>query len=147
MLLGLISLLLGQWGRWISQICVNSSLFSSKFYLCSEEDYGKGENERVLFTKTDTFSNETEIPSGLNYPTSHQCGKVKCHFFILLVTLMEYCIKTKIKFQGREPFVSYEGLEQLHRFLFVLGFIHVLYSCITVGLAMSKVCFFLFYII
>ncbi|KAL3515673.1 hypothetical protein ACH5RR_022575 [Cinchona calisaya] len=115
MLLGLISLLLGQWARWISQICVNSSLFSSKFYLCSEEDYGERGNERVLFTKSDAFSNETGIPNGLNYPTSHQCGA------------------------GHEPFVSYEGLEQLHRFLFVLGFIHVLYSCITVGLAMSKI--------
>jgi len=41
--------------------------------------------------------------------------------------------------QGHEPFVSYEGLEQLHRFLFVLGITHVLYSCLAVGLAMSKV--------
>ncbi|KAG5060466.1 hypothetical protein JHK87_001495 [Glycine soja] len=31
-----------------------------------------------------------------------------------------------------------EGLEQLHRFLFVLGMTHVLYSCVVVGLAMSK---------
>ncbi|XP_027153976.1 MLO-like protein 4 [Coffea eugenioides] len=115
MLLGLISLLLGQWARWISQICVKSSLFSSKFYLCSDEDYGMGESKRVLFTKSDTFSNETEIPTGLNYSTLHQCGA------------------------DREPFVSHEGLEQLHRFLFVLGFIHVIYSCITVGLAMSKI--------
>lgn len=43
-------------------------------------------------------------------------------------------------FQGREPFVSHEGLEQLNRFLFVLGITHVLYSCVAVGLAMSKVC-------
>ncbi|GMP39299.1 hypothetical protein CsSME_00010187 [Camellia sinensis var. sinensis] len=64
MLLGLISLMLGQWAGWISQICVNSSLFSSRFYLC---------------------------------------------------------------------------LEQLHRFLFVLGVTHVLYSCVVVGLAMSKI--------
>lgn len=41
--------------------------------------------------------------------------------------------------QGHEPFVSYEGLEQLHRFLFVLGITHVLYSFLAVGLAMSKV--------
>ncbi|KAL4300549.1 hypothetical protein AHAS_Ahas17G0212000 [Arachis hypogaea] len=39
---------------------------------------------------------------------------------------------------GHEPFVSYEGLEQLHQFLFVLGITHVLYSCLTVNLAMSK---------
>ncbi|KZV22714.1 MLO-like protein 4-like [Dorcoceras hygrometricum] len=77
MLLGIISLLLGQWSKWISQICVNSSLFTSKFYICSEEDY--------------------------------------------------------------EPFVSAEGLEQLNRFLFVLGITHVLYSCVVVGLSMSKI--------
>jgi hypothetical protein len=42
--------------------------------------------------------------------------------------------------QGHEPFVSYEGLEQLHRFLFILGFTHVLYSFVTVVLSMIKVC-------
>lgn len=41
--------------------------------------------------------------------------------------------------QGHEPFVSYESLEQLHRFLFLLGITHVLYSCIAVVLAMIKV--------
>ncbi|KAG5525850.1 hypothetical protein RHGRI_032218 [Rhododendron griersonianum] len=111
MLLGLISLLLGQWASWISQICVNSSLFSSRFYLCSEEDY----DEKFLFTKSFSSLNETDIPPGLNYPISHQCG------------------------EGHEPFVSYEGLEQLHRFLFVLGITHVLYSCAAVALAMSKI--------
>ncbi|XLU25250.1 hypothetical protein S245_061316, partial [Arachis hypogaea] len=40
---------------------------------------------------------------------------------------------------GHEPFVSYEGLEQLHWFLFVLGITHVLYSCLAVGLALSKI--------
>ncbi|XP_028123538.1 MLO-like protein 4 [Camellia sinensis] len=113
MLLGLISLMLGQWAGWISQICVNSSLFSSRFYLCSEEDYGK--NEKILLTKSFSSLNESDIPPGVNYPSSHQCG------------------------EGHEPFVSYEGLEQLHRFLFVLGVTHVLYSCVVVGLAMSKI--------
>lgn len=110
MLLGLISLLLGQWASWISRICVNSSLFSSRFYLCSEKDY----DEKFLFTKSSSLY-ESDIPPGLNYPPSHQCG------------------------EGHEPFVSYEGLEQLHRFLFVLGITHVLYSCVVVGLAMSKI--------
>ncbi|XVF01157.1 hypothetical protein REPUB_Repub04eG0064200 [Reevesia pubescens] len=114
MLLGLISLLLAQWARGISEICVNSSLFTSRFYICSEMDYGI--NKKVLFESTSSFPNETVIPpKGLNTHTSHQCG------------------------EGREPFVSLESLEQLHRFLFVLGIIHVLYSCLAVGLAMSKI--------
>ncbi|KAG6531714.1 hypothetical protein ZIOFF_005534 [Zingiber officinale] len=39
MLLGLISLMLSQTARWISDICVPSSLFSSRFYICSEADF------------------------------------------------------------------------------------------------------------
>ncbi|PWA23401.1 seven transmembrane MLO family protein [Artemisia annua] len=114
MLLGLISLLLGQWARVISQICVDSSLFSSKFFLCSKEDYESGKFS--VLTRFSSFSNESDIPpEGLHAQPHHQCG------------------------EGREPFVSYEGLEQLHRFLFVLGITHVLYSCISVGLAMSKI--------
>lgn len=114
MLLGLISLLLAQCARWISEICVNSSLFSSKFYLCSEEDYGT--TQKVLFENPSPFLNESHTPpKRVTTQITHQCG------------------------EGREPFVSLEGLEQLHRFLFVLGITHVLYSCLTVGLAMSKI--------
>ncbi|CAN1305397.1 MLO-like protein 4 [Linum perenne] len=115
MLLGLISLLLAQWARWISEICVNSSLFSSKFYLCSEQDYGV---ERYLLLETSPNETAAHLPfphKEIAHHTTHQCG------------------------QGREPFVSLEGLEQLHRFLFVLGITHVLYSCLAVGLAMTKI--------
>ncbi|KAG5229296.1 MLO protein [Salix suchowensis] len=114
MLLGLISLLLAQCARWISEICVDSSLFSSKFYICSEEDYGITHN--FLSENSSPFLNETHIPpKRIATQKSHQCG------------------------EGHEPFVSLEGLEQLHRFLFVLGITHVVYSCLTVGLAMSKI--------
>ncbi|XP_044489420.1 MLO-like protein 4 isoform X2 [Mangifera indica] len=114
MLLGLISLLLAQWARWISKICVNSSLFNSKFYICSEN--GSGIKEHVLLRSSFFFQNESSIPpKGIISHTSHQCDG------------------------GHEPFVSLEGLEQLHRFLFVLGITHVLYSCLAVGLAMSKI--------
>ncbi|KAJ6427687.1 hypothetical protein OIU84_023141 [Salix udensis] len=114
MLLGLISLLLAQCARGISEICVNSSLFSSKFYICSEEDYGITQN--FLSENSSPFLNETHIPpKRIATQKSHQCG------------------------EGHEPFVSLEGLEQLHRFLFVLGITHVVYSCLTVGLAMSKI--------
>ncbi|OMP01602.1 Mlo-related protein [Corchorus olitorius] len=113
MLLGLISFLLAQWARGISQICVNSSLFTSKFYICSESDFDL--KKKLFFESSSSFPNETVIPKGLNTHTIHQCGP------------------------GREPFVSLEGLEQLHRFLFVLGITHVLYSFVAVGLAMSKI--------
>ncbi|XLR57549.1 hypothetical protein HN51_011900 [Arachis hypogaea] len=69
-----------------------------------------------LMPEGSSFSpDETDIPKGLISGPFNQCPA------------------------GHEPFVSYEGLEQLHRFLFVLGITHVLYSCLAVGLAMSKV--------
>ncbi|KAK6777773.1 hypothetical protein RDI58_024491 [Solanum bulbocastanum] len=114
MLLGLISLLLGQCARQISQICVNSSLFTSRFYLCSQEDYDSSSTSDTIHSSI-LSNHTTHIPPKGIYQPSHQCG------------------------EGREPFVSYEGLEQLHRFLFVLGITHVLYSCIVVGLAMTKI--------
>ncbi|KAK8527398.1 hypothetical protein V6N12_054611 [Hibiscus sabdariffa] len=40
---------------------------------------------------------------------------------------------------GYEPFVSYEGLEQLHRFIFVMAITHIAYSCLTMLLAVVKV--------
>ncbi|KAJ7946599.1 MLO-like protein [Quillaja saponaria] len=113
MLLGLISLLLAQSARWISEICLDSSLFTSKLYLCSEEDVST--NENIMLRSSNSFPNESAIPKGIHTIAPHQCG------------------------EGREPFVSYEGLEQLHRFLFVLGITHVLYSFVAVGLAMSKI--------
>lgn len=105
MLLGIISLMLTQTEGLISSICVPSSLFSSRFYICSEKDLKNGTTEagtRQLLINTH----------------KHNCG------------------------EGREPFVSLEGLEQLNRFLFTLGITHVLYSGVTVVLAMLKVWFF-----
>lgn len=82
MLLGLISLLLGQWASWISRICVNSSLFNSKFFLCSEEDYADDNNKRVLLSDS-SYPNETEIPKGiLSHSMAHQCGEVSYESFL-----------------------------------------------------------------
>jgi len=41
--------------------------------------------------------------------------------------------------QGEEPFVSWEGLEQLHRFIFVMAVTHIFYSCLTMVLAILKI--------
>ncbi|KAK1566672.1 hypothetical protein Q3G72_002653 [Acer saccharum] len=61
MLLGLISLLLAQWARGISEICVKSSLFSSKFYICSEKDYGTSAVEPIVVGGND----EEKVPNGV----------------------------------------------------------------------------------
>ncbi|KAG8043956.1 hypothetical protein GUJ93_ZPchr0458g22577 [Zizania palustris] len=41
--------------------------------------------------------------------------------------------------EGYESFVSQEGLEQLHRFIFVMAVTHVTYSCLTMLLAILKI--------
>ncbi|KAL9322293.1 hypothetical protein ACSQ67_010346 [Phaseolus vulgaris] len=46
---------------------------------------------------------------------------------------------TASAYHGYEPFVSYEGLEQLHRFIFVMAVTHISYSCLTMLLAIVKV--------
>ncbi|KAM0940533.1 hypothetical protein DsansV1_C18g0151261 [Dioscorea sansibarensis] len=112
MLLGLISLMLSQTARWISEICVPSSLFSSRFYICSEGDFTVDD---VLGGGDQTPLNHSTLVGWKLQVSSHQCGP------------------------DREPFVSFEGLEQLHIFLFILGITHVLYSCITVALSMIKI--------
>ncbi|KAG0504462.1 hypothetical protein KC19_N030600 [Ceratodon purpureus] len=40
---------------------------------------------------------------------------------------------------GMEPFISANGLHQLHIFIFILAAVHVVYSCITMLLALMKV--------
>lgn len=73
MLLGLISLLLGQWAGAISQICVDSSLFNSKFFICSEEDYGIKEHIKL---RNLLSLNETVNPSKDVHRSSQLCAKV-----------------------------------------------------------------------
>ncbi|KAJ1274813.1 hypothetical protein BS78_05G089200 [Paspalum vaginatum] len=108
MLLGVISLLLSQTSHFISEICVPSSLFTSRFYMCSESDY-----DDLLHN---SGANQTALDKTmLGGQSLHVCS------------------------EGHEPFVSYEGLEQLHRFLFILGITHVLYSFVTVVLSMIKI--------
>ncbi|KAG1359563.1 MLO-like protein [Cocos nucifera] len=64
-------------------------------------------------------------------------------------TISNICIDSKYydghfspctRAEGHEPFVSYEGLEQLHRFIFVMAITHVSYSCLTMLLAIVKSC-------
>ena len=46
--------------------------------------------------------------------------------------------------QGHEPFVSYQALERLHRFIFAMAITHISYSCLTMLLAIVKVKHFFF---
>nr|KYP41508.1 MLO-like protein 11 [Cajanus cajan] len=41
--------------------------------------------------------------------------------------------------EGYEPFVSHEGLEQLHRYIFIIAVTHISFSCLTMLLAIVKI--------
>ncbi|KAK6132679.1 hypothetical protein DH2020_033562 [Rehmannia glutinosa] len=65
-------------------------------------------------------------------------------FISLLLTatssiISNICIPSKFYDGNYEPFVSYEGLEQLHRFIFVMAVTHISYSCLTMLLAIVKI--------
>ncbi|XP_038723958.1 MLO-like protein 4 [Tripterygium wilfordii] len=113
MLFGFLSLLMGHWSVFVAKICVRSSAFSTRFYPCvSKEDLRFVEH---VITSTSNFMNHTvsreHVPTGRHH----------------------YCP------EGQESFASYESLEQLHRFVFVLGVIHVSYSFVAIALAMIKI--------
>ncbi|XP_010930772.1 MLO-like protein 4 [Elaeis guineensis] len=110
MLLGLISLMLSQTARWISDICVPSSLFNSRFETCTESDF-----QEQAEGSDPVPSNRTKVGRRLLEVPPYHCA------------------------EDHEPFVSFEGLEQLHLFVFILGITHVLYSFVTVVLSMIKI--------
>ncbi|CAA2971905.1 MLO 4 isoform X1 [Olea europaea subsp. europaea] len=116
MLFGLLSLLMGHWTIFVSKICVKSSALSSRFYPCAPQNDVK--NPDIVNHLVVLSSNH------LNSSISrHQSNNVD----------RDFCP------EGHESFASYESLEQLHRFLFVLGVTHVSYSFIAIALAMVKI--------
>ncbi|KAG6397602.1 hypothetical protein SASPL_143771 [Salvia splendens] len=116
MLFGLLSVLMTPWIAFIAKICIKpSTLMSSRFYPCSL----KSAQQEALDRHTVAFR-----PGRFNSSISR----------LLLEDLdYDYCPK------DREPFTSSESLEQLRRFLFVLGVTHVSYSFLAIALAMIKI--------
>ncbi|EOA13141.1 hypothetical protein CARUB_v10026162mg [Capsella rubella] len=117
MLLGFISLVLTATSSTIANICVPSSFYNDRFVPCTrseiQEELESGSTvKRNLLTKSLFFST-----------FRRRLGVIK---------------ETTCS-EGHEPFVSYEGLEQLHRFIFIMAVTHVTYSCLTMILAIVKI--------
>ncbi|XP_042026028.1 MLO-like protein 4 isoform X1 [Salvia splendens] len=116
MVFGLLSLLMGHWIAFVAKICVKpSALMSSRFYPCSPTKVAEQQAlaRHAVVLRTDHFNSSiSRLLEGQNH---------------------NYCP------WDREPFASYESLEQLHRFLFVLGVTHVSYSFLAIALAMIKI--------
>ncbi|XP_057499904.1 MLO-like protein 4 [Actinidia eriantha] len=116
MLFGLLSLLMGHWIIFVAKICVKSSVLSSRFYPCLPRTDMRASMSLNHFTISSS--------SYVNYSVSReQVNNVHNGF----------CS------EGHDSFASYESLEQLHRFLFVLGVTHVAYSFFAIALATIKI--------
>lgn len=118
MLLGFISLLLTATSSLISNICIPSKYYNSAFAPCTrsevDEEIENHDSQSRKLLATNLFSPHSyrRVLNALNQNTCKE---------------------------GHEPFVSYEGLEQLHRFIFVMAITHVSYSCLTMLLAVVKI--------
>ncbi|XP_062185375.1 MLO-like protein 14 [Phragmites australis] len=121
MLLGFISLLLAATSRIISGICIDSKYYNSRFSPCTKE----------------------EVEESIN--AEHAIAHARKH---LMEVILHHSPRRNLKAsyhhyqgcrEGYESFVSHEGLEQLHRFIFVMAVTHVTYSCLTMLLAILKI--------
>ncbi|XP_017980703.1 PREDICTED: MLO-like protein 11 [Theobroma cacao] len=116
MLLGFISLLLTATSSTIANICIPSKFYDSTFAPCTrseiDEELEDGSSKERKLTMVSGFHLFRRMLNGMNQNTCKE---------------------------GHEPFVSYEGLEQLHRFIFVMAITHVSYSCLTMLLAIVKI--------
>ncbi|XP_073221456.1 MLO-like protein 11 isoform X2 [Cicer arietinum] len=117
MLLGFISLLLTATSGMIANICIPSKFYNSAFDPCSQSEIDKEIEENG--------SEGRKLLMAASYPR-------------IIRRVLNGINRNSCKV-GYEPFVSYEGLEQLHRFIFVMAITHVSYSCLTMLLAIVKI--------
>ncbi|KAG2320871.1 hypothetical protein Bca52824_014084 [Brassica carinata] len=118
MLLGFISLLLTAISSTIANICVSSSFYDNRFVPCSRSEINEEHESTISSVKR---SQLTRSP------------------FLHILRRRLVGIGESTCSEGHEPFVSYEGMEQLHRFIFIMAVTHVTYSCLTMLLAIVKI--------
>ncbi|KAL0540783.1 hypothetical protein IC582_020797 [Cucumis melo] len=120
MLLGFISLLLTATSSSISNICIPSKFYNTPFTPCTKAEADEHED--------DSSSEERKLYTASVLP----------HLFRRMLNVNKKTCKEACN-EGYEPFVSYEGLEQLHRFIFIMAVTHISYSCLTMLLAIVKI--------
>ncbi|KAJ1425989.1 Mlo-related protein [Sesbania bispinosa] len=114
MLLGFISLLLTVGQGPISRICISEKVAGSWHPCSKKEENDETSGRRRLLTAL--LGSENENPRRILAAG----GSDKCAA------------------QGKVPFVSSEGIHQLHIFIFVLAVFHVLYCILTLALGRAK---------
>ncbi|XAR60461.1 hypothetical protein NMG60_11033858 [Bertholletia excelsa] len=119
MLLGFISLLLTVGQSPISKICIPESV-GSTWHPCS-----KSQEEKLKDSETSTSEEEHR-----RRLLSLSGGRFRR---VLAAASTDKCAAT-----GKVPFVSADGIHQLHIFIFVLAVFHVLYCITTMALGRAK---------
>ncbi|GLJ40680.1 hypothetical protein SUGI_0840060 [Cryptomeria japonica] len=118
MLLGFISLMLTVTSSSITNFCIESKYYNTNFSPCTRSEV-----------------EGSEISNG---STSHGHKQLEYIVPSLSRRVLSSAMQNNCK-HGYEPFVSFEGLEQLHRFIFIMAITHVFYSCLTMLLAIVKI--------
>ncbi|XP_048442787.1 MLO-like protein 11 [Pyrus x bretschneideri] len=90
----------------------------------------------LLLTATSSMISNICIPSKFYDSSLTPCSRYEINEEIENNSSQENRIPCK---EGYEPIVSYEGLEQLHRFIFIMAITHISYSCLTMLLAIVKI--------
>ncbi|XP_024366302.1 MLO-like protein 14 isoform X2 [Physcomitrium patens] len=160
MLMGFISLTITILQDPVSKVCVPSSAYN-KWTPCrvskrrknatatatpnakptTNYDFPEEHHRRLLASGGSNSFSCSPVPenSGQNFP-QEKLLRIK-RIFIIVTDSMPFdgvLLSWKLQ-QGYEPFISPNTLHQLHIFIFVLALVHVIYSCLTMVLALIKV--------
>lgn len=126
MLLGFISLLLTVGGSLISKICIPESV-ANTWHPCNKEREEELNNDN----ETDQEAAENENRRRLLAVVASSGGSFRR-------ALAAGSTTDECTAKGKVPFVSEDGLHQLHIFIFALAVSHVLYSVLTMALGRAK---------
>ncbi|XP_029124794.1 MLO-like protein 11 [Cajanus cajan] len=116
-LLGFVSLLLIATSDMIANICIPEKFYNDAFAPCTRSEIAE-----------ETEKNDTEEHKLLMASTNPR-----------VIRRILDDINKKSCNEGYEPFVSHEGLEQLHRYIFIIAVTHISFSCLTMLLAIVKI--------
>ncbi|KAL3636890.1 Mlo14p [Castilleja foliolosa] len=125
MLLGFIYVLITTMGSNISKICIPSKYFNGAF---------------VQYTKEGNDKERENGGSNLNCKKTHtmrttwSVATILTVFIVLSLAVERLILQITNNYQ---PFVPYEGLEQLHQLIFVMAITHICYSCMTMVFAIN----------
>ncbi|KAK6942833.1 Mlo-related protein [Dillenia turbinata] len=145
MLLGFISLLLTVGQGPISDICISKEV-ADTWHPCDKQeesdyykndDYGDsgGDDRRKLLAFLDPSWSKRRVLAGAGYD---KCAEKAWPYNPSINLFQSKSPYLDISLDGQVPFVSADGIHQLHIFIFILAVFHVLYCILTLALGRLK---------